>query len=171
MNALLTPRVRRHWFFLVAPLVLAADVYVAFRERGEIDRFIEAGLLLDLAVLIPCLYWFCYRGRGRKAAIQAAALCCLGIWAALKLVPEAQHRLLDYVAPLRYLGIAVLVWLELAVVVAIYRTAFKGGSAEEVAAQAQERADLPPWAARILAREALFWRSAWRWLKGLLGGK
>ena len=171
MNALLRHHARTHWFFLVAPLVIAADLYVASGEQGEIDRLIEAGLLFDLAVLIPCLYWLCYRGRGRKAVVRAAALCFLGIWAALKLVPEAKHELLDYVAPLRYLGVAALVWLELAVVVAIYRTAFKGGSANEVAAQAQDKADLPPWAARLLAREALFWRGVWHWFKRFLGGK
>jgi hypothetical protein len=146
-------------------------VYVAISARGEIDRLIEAGLLFDLAVLIPCLYWLCYRGRGRKAVVRAAALCCLGIWVTLKLVPEAERELLNYVAPLRYFGIAVLVWLELAVVVAIYRTAFKGGSANEVAAQAQDKADLPPWAARLLAREALFWRCVWHRLKRFVGGK
>lgn len=171
MNALLPPQARAHWFFLAAPLVAAADVYVAIGARGEIDRLIEAGLLLDLAVIIPCMYWLCYRGRGRKAVVRAAALCCLGVWAALKLVPEAEHDLLTYVAPLRYLGIAALVWLEVAVVVAIYRTAFKGGSANEVAAQAQDKADLPPWAARLLAREALFWRGVWHWLKRFVGGK
>lgn len=171
MNALLPHHARAHWFFLVAPFVMAADVYVALDARGEIDRLIEAGLLFDLAVLLPCLYWLCYRGRGRKAAVRAAALCCLGIWAALKLVPEAEHELLIYVAPLRYVGIAALVWLELEVIIAIYRTAFKGGSANEVAAQAQESADLPPWAARLLAREALFWRGAWHWLKRFFDGR
>lgn len=171
MNALLPRHARTHWFFLVAPPVIAADVYVAMDARGEIDRLIEAGLLFDLAVLIPCLYWLCYRGRGTKAVVRAATLCCLGIWAALKLVPEAEHELLEYVAPLRYFGIAALAWLELAVVVTIYRTAFKGGSANEVAAQAQDQADLPPWAARLLAKEALFWRGVWHWLKRFVGGR
>lgn len=169
MNALLLQHARVHWFFLVAPIVIATDVFVAIEARGEIDRLIEAGLLFDLAVLIPCLYWLCYRGRGMKAVVRAAALCCLGIWATLKLVPEAEHELLGHVAPLRYLGIAALVWLELAVVVAIYRTAFKGGSADEVAALAQDKAEMPPWAARLMAREALFWRRIWQWLKQLAG--
>lgn len=171
MNALLTQHARTHWFFLVAPFVIAADVYVAIGARSEIDRLIEAGLLFDLAVLIPCLYWLCYRERGRKAVVRTAALCCLGIWAALNLVPEAEHELLNYVGPLRYFGIAALVWLEVIIVVTIYRTAFKGGSANEVAARAQDEADLPPWAARLLAREALFWRRAWYRLKRFVGGR
>lgn len=171
MNSRLPQLAHTHWFLLVAPLVVAADAYVAIGARGEIDRLVEAGLLFDLAVLIPCLYWLCYRGRGRKAVVRAAALCCLGIWAALKLVPETEHELLNYVAPLRYFGIAALVWLEVAVAVTIYRAAFNGGSAHEVAAQAQDKADLPPWAARLLAREALFWRGAWHWLRRFVGGK
>jgi len=156
---------RAHWFFVVAPFVIAADLFVALDPRGGIDRLVEAGLLFDLAVVLPCLYWLCYRGRGRKAVIRAAALSCLGIWAALKLVPEPEQELLSYVAPLRYAGLAALVWLEVAVLLAIYRTAFKGGSVQDVAAQAQATAGLPPWAARIVALEATFWRGAWRALK------
>jgi hypothetical protein len=150
---------------------MAADVYVAIGARGKTDRLVEAGLLFDLAVLIPCLYWLCYRGRGIKAVVRAAALCCLGIWAALKLVPEAEHELLKYVAPLRYFGIAALFWLELAVAVTIYRAAFNGDSENEVAALAQDKSDLPPWAARLMAREAMFWRGVWHWLRRFVGGK
>lgn len=160
-------RTRLHWFFLVAPLVVLADLYVAVSIRGAIDRLIEAGLLFDLAVLLPCLYWFCYRDRGKRAVVRAAAIACLGIWAALKLVPEAEQDLLHYVAPLRYVGLAALVWLELVVVVAIYRSVFKGGSAGEAAAQAP--ADIPPWVAKLLAMEASFWLKCWRSLKHLFG--
>lgn len=162
-----TQRIRPHWFFFVVPLVVSADLYVAVSSRGAIDRLIEAGLLFDLAVLLPCLYWLCYRERGRRAVIRAAAIACLGIWAALKLVPEAERDLLHHVAPLRYVGLAALVWLELAVVVAIYRSTFKGGSVGEVTAKAP--ADIPPWVAKLLAMEASFWLKFWHALKRLFG--
>jgi hypothetical protein len=158
---------RIHWFFLVAPVVIAIDVYVALSAKGDFDRILEAGLLFDLVVVVPCLYWLCYRQRGRKAAIRAAALACLGIWAALKLVPEAERDLLDYVAPLRYLGLAALVWLELVVVVAIYKSVLKGGTVNQAVSQAP--ADMPPWVAKLLALEAKFWLKVWGALKRCIG--
>ena len=119
--------------------------------RGEIDRLIEAGLLFDLVVLVPSLYWLCYRQRGKKAVIKAAALTCLGIWAALKLVPEPERGLLNYVAPLRYVGLAALAWLELIVVLAIYKAVFKGGSVAEAVSRAP--AEMPPWVAKSTLRQ------------------
>lgn len=162
-----TQHVRVHWFFLVAPVVVAIDLYVALSARGDFDRILEAGLLFDLVVLVPCLYWLCYRQRGKKAAVRAAALACLGIWAALKLVPEAERDLLNYVAPLRYVGLAALVWLELVVVLAIYKSVFKGASVSQVASQAP--ADMPPWVAKLLAMEAKFWLKVWGVIKRCFG--
>ncbi|MBW8367831.1 MAG: hypothetical protein K0M70_08240 [Arenimonas sp.] len=158
-----------HWFFLVAPIVVAADVFAAFSARGEIDRLMEAGLLFDLAVLLPCLYWLCYRSGGKKVAIRAVALCCLGIWVAQKLVPEDEHNLMGYVAPLRYVGIAALVLIELWVVMALYRFVFKGGDSPSAVARIQAEADLPPWIAKLLVLEAMFWRRAWQAVKKRFG--
>jgi len=157
---------RLHWFFVLAPLVLAADLYVGLSARGEIDHLVEAGLLFDLVVLIPCLYWLCYRKRGKKAVTKAAALACLGIWAALKLVPESERDLLNYVAPLRYVVLAALAWLELVVVLAIYKSVFKSGSVDEAISRAP--ADIPKWMVRLLAMEADFWRKLWGAIKRLL---
>jgi hypothetical protein len=159
--------IRTHWFFWVAPLVLAVNFYAALSTRGAIDRLVEAGLLFDLVILLPVLYWFCYRRRGRPALVRAAALACLGIWLAQKLVPEPEQGLLVYVAPLRYVGLAVLVWLEVVVVMAIYRSVFKGGSVEQAAAQASS--DLPPWVAKLMAMEAKFWLKVWGVIKRLFG--
>ena len=162
-----TQALRTHWFFWVAPLVLAIDFYVALSSRGSIDRLIEAGLLFDLAVLLPCLFWLCYRHRGRSAVIRAAALACLGVWVALKLVPEPERDLLVYVAPLRYVGLAALVYLELVVVLAIYKTVLRGGTVEEATSRAPS--DMPPWVAKLMALEARFWLKVWRLLKRVSG--
>jgi hypothetical protein len=162
MNA---PAIRTHWFFWAAPLVLATDFYAAWSARGSFDRIIEAGLLFDLVVLLPSLYWLCYRQRGRSAVVRAAAIACMGIWLALKLVPEQERDLLVYIAPLRYVGLAALVYLELVVVVAIYRSVLQGGSVDEAASRAPS--DMPPWLAKLLALEAKFWLKAWQFLKRL----
>ena len=160
-------QLRTHWFFLAAPLILAVNLYVGLSSRGEISPLIEFGLLFDLVVLVPCLYWLCYRAQGRKAIIKAAALACLGIWIALKLVPEQEQSVLGYVAPLRYVGLAALIWLELVVMVAIYRSMFKGNSVEETAAKVAP--DMPQWVVRLLAMEAAFWSKVWRVLKRIIG--
>jgi len=162
-----TNPLRLHWFFFLAPLVLSSDLYVGLSARGQIDHLTEAGLLFDLVVLIPSLYWLCYRQKGRKAVIKAAGLACLGIWAALRLVPERERDLLNYVEPLRYVGLAALIWLELAVVVSIYRTVFRSGSVEEAISRAP--ADMPPWLVRLLAIEANFWRKVWGAIRRAMG--
>jgi hypothetical protein len=158
-----TQTLRAHWFLVVAPLLLAADLYGGLSLRGEIDRLIEAGLLFDLSVVLPCLYWLCYRNRGRRALVGAAAVACSGVWIASKIVPVAEQDLLDYFVPLRYVGIAVIVWLEIAIVFAVYRAVFKGGTIEQAVSQAP--VDLPPWVARLLALEASFWLKTWSRVK------
>jgi hypothetical protein len=158
---------RMHWFFLTAPIVFAVDLYAGLSFRGEVDRLLEAGLLFDLAVVIPGLYWLCYRQRGRKAVIRAAAMACLGIWVASKLVQESEQDLLDYFVLIRYAGLAVLIWLEVAVFLAIYSAIFKGGSVAEATSQAP--AEVPQWAARLLAREARFWFKVWNAVLRMFG--
>ncbi|MBB5018178.1 hypothetical protein HNQ59_001463 [Chitinivorax tropicus] len=153
---------RAHWFYFIAPFILLADGHLWLTTLGAIERLGEAALLLDLTVLIPCLYWLCYRQQGRQAVIRAAALACLGIWAVTQLIPEADRTLLNYIAPLRYLGLAALIGVELIVVMAIYRRIFKGGSVEQAIAQVP---DIPPGLARWLALEAAFWLKVWGMLK------
>ena len=162
-----TKALRTHWFFLVAPLVLAGWIYVTKATQSPVDRIVELGLLFDLVVVVPCLYWLCYRERGRRAVLRAAALACLGIWVALKLVPEPERNVLSYVAPLRWVGLAVLVWLEVKVVVAVYKSVFKGSSTAQAASLATT--DIPPWVARLLALEAKVWLSVWKFIKRIAG--
>ncbi len=158
---------RAHWFFVVAPIILAADIYLGLISQGAISRLIELGLLFDLLVLVPSLYWICYRQRGKKAIIKAVALACLGVWIALKLVPESEREVLVYAAPLRYIGLAGLVWLEIVVIVAVYRAVFNGRPTAEAAAKAST--DMPPWVAKLLVLEARLWLKLWQFIKRIFG--
>ncbi len=162
-----TKALRTHWFFFVAPVILAGWIYVTKAIQAPVDRILEVGLLFDLVVLVPCLYWVCYRVRGRRSVLRAAALACLGIWVALKLVPEPEREILSYVAPLRWVGLAALLWLEIKVVTAIYKSVFKGGSTVQAASMAT--ADMPPWAARLVALEAKVWLKVWQCIKRIAG--
>lgn len=85
----------------------------------------------------------------------------------MKLVPEPEQDLLGLMAPLRYLGLAVLLLIEIKLLVAIYRSAFKGGSVEEITAIGG--AELPAWAAKLLVMEARFWKRVWGWVKQRMG--
>jgi hypothetical protein len=161
-----TRLLRAHWFYFLVPALLAVETYLIFSTQLKFDRPLEAGLLFDLAVLTPLLYWLCYRSRGRKAAFRAVALACLGVWIAAKLVPEPDHDLLTYAMPLRYAGLAVLVWIELAIGFAIYRTIFRGGSVSEVTAQLPM--EVPSWVVKLIAIEVHFWQKVSRAIKRLL---
>jgi hypothetical protein len=162
-----THLLRVHWFYFIAAPLLAAEAYLVLSADLTFDRFVEAGLLFDLAVLIPCLHWLCYRNLGRQAVIRTVAYACLGVWIATKLVPESDHDLLTYVVPLRYAGIAVLVWIELAIGFAIFRTIFRGGSVSEVVSHFPVA--LPPWAVKLVAIEMSFWQKGLRAIKRLFG--
>lgn len=150
------PLFANHWFLIVAPVVLLSNALVAV--SGPIDRIVEFGLLFDLSVLLPALYLICYRKRKRNAAIRAIGLACLGVWVATKLIPETDRVLLVYVEPLRYLGLAALILLELAVIRMIYRALSTGDSAEVAVKRAAEASDMPEWVAKILTWEAGVWR-------------
>jgi hypothetical protein len=158
---------RTHWFLLAAPLVIAMDVFMALTQRAEAPRLVEAGVLFDLAILLPALCWACYRYQGRKAIIRAVALSCLGIWVAGKLVPVEEQVLLTCVAPLRYVGLAVLVWIEIAIVLAIWRAILEG-KPDAVVSVATDK-NMPQWVAKLMAWEARFWLGAWKRLRKLFG--
>jgi len=167
MNFTHLPNLRNHWFLFLAPLIIAGDLMVSLVPRGEPPRLVEAALLFDFAVVLPALCWWCYRAQGRRAVIRALALSCLGIWAASHLVPTDEQVLLTWMAPLRYVGLAVLVWIEIAIVVAIWKAVFKGDSAEGAAKAVSASHDMPPWVAKLMAWEARFWLKCWNAVRRL----
>jgi len=161
---------RTHWFFLAAAVVLAGDITAASVDTWETARLLEAALLVDLAIVVPLLYLWCYRSLGRKAKIKALALSCLGIWFAGHLVPAEHQYALGIVGFFRYLGLAVLVFIELQLIFMIYRVVFTSeASAQESAAKLAMESGIPPWAARIMAWEASLWRKAWEFVKKRVG--
>ena len=159
--------IKEHWFLVIAPIVLLSDMLVA--RSGPMDRLVEAGLLFDLVLLVPALYFFCYRKRRPGAAVRTIALACLGVWIATKLVPEADRVLLVYLAPLRYVGLAVLVLIELALVRMIFQMLSAGDTAEATAKRAADTADMPEWVAKLLVWEAGLWRRLFASVRRLVG--
>ncbi len=164
---------KTNWFFVAAAIVFMGDVAVVQDMREPSPHVIEAAVLADLTLIVPLLYFVCYRSAGRKAIVKAVGLACLGFWLSSRIVPTENHQLISTLWPLRYLGMAALAALEVAILfslVAIYQSAFGGAAESEVADRLAKTADIPPWAARLMAKEALFWHRVWRAIKRIFSG-
>jgi len=148
-------------------LIVAGNWLALPGVRADLPHLAEPAALFDLAVLLSALYWLSYRHRRKDAGPRALALSCLGIWAVSKLIPRSDQQLLVYLTPLRYVGLAGLVAIELKIVLALYRSVFSGATRDAAAAQIQSQADLPPWLSRLLAAEAVFWRRVWLFVQRL----
>ena len=159
-----------HWFFLAAAVVVAANLAVASLDSWSSPRLLEAGILFDLSIVIPALYLWCYRSRGKAAVVRALALSCLGIWVAGHVVPSEHHQILSTVGFVRYIGLAVLIVIEIKLVAMIIRATFRrdNDAAPAVLAAAKD-AGMPAWASRLMAWEASLWRKAWDAVRRIVG--
>lgn len=158
-----------HWFIPVAAVVAVGDLNAAWHGGWEDGPWLEAALLFDFVVLLPLLYWWCYRARGKAAIVQAVALACFAIWATGKAVPAEHHRLLESFAWLRYVGLAGLLVLEIKLGVAVYKAVVLSGQSRDEARAKLESEGMPPWLAKFMAWEASLWRRAWLFMKRFFG--
>lgn len=152
--------IRRHWFVLPALAVVSGAIVVTQTADWQVEAgLIEAALLFDLSVLLPALYFWCYRAAAKSAALRALALSCVGIWVATHLVPAEHHHLLGFVSWLRYAAIGLLFYVELRVVASIYWAVIAGHrSPESAVADISASTGMPPQFAALLAKEATFWK-------------
>ncbi|MBD8525775.1 hypothetical protein [Pseudomarimonas arenosa] len=155
----------RHWFALPALLVVFGALVVSQTADWPVEaRLIEAGLLFDLAVLIPALYLWCYRKSGKSAALRALALSCGGVWAASHLVPLEHQVLLPWLTWLRYAAIGLLIYVEVRVLASVYFAVILGRKSPEMAAiELSNSLGIPAQFAQLLAKEAEFWRRVFAW--------
>ncbi len=150
-----------HWFFPVAALMVVGDLSAAHFDGWQAGRLLEAALLADFVVILPLLYWWCYRARGKQAIVQAVALACFAIWATGKAVPKEHQHLLESLTWLRYLALGGLLFLEIRLGVAVYKAVVFSGQSKDEAQAKFESEGLPPWLARFMAWEASLWRRLW----------
>ena len=84
-----------HWFWPAGFTVCAVNASVLLLDGWQSPQIKEAGVLFDLAVLIPALYLICYRKSGKKVVIKTIAFACLGIWVAGHIAPNEHHAILN----------------------------------------------------------------------------
>ena len=161
---------KNHWFWPAAIAVCSVNALVLLLDGWQSPQIKEAGVLFDFAVLIPALYLICYWKIGKKAVIKTIAFACLGIWVAGHIVPNEHHAILNEVGSLRYVGLAVLLAIEIRIGIEIFRLAFRSKSHAESDSAVKRKAeeeDIPPWVANIMAWESRMWRKTWSTIRGL----
>ncbi len=161
---------RAHWFLPVAAIALLVNTITVYLDQWSSPELLEAGMLFDFAILLPVLYVVCYRSEGKRAVVRAIALACLGIWALGHVVPDTNQSLLHDLQVIRYVGLGVLVLLQVRLIVAIFRaTSGASAGAEDEAARLARETGTPPWVKKLLAWEASVWIKVWRFIRRLRG--
>ena len=160
------PFLREHWFFPVAAIAVLVNSTTVYLDGWASPALLEAGLLFDFAFLLPVLHLICYRSEGKRSVVGAIALACLGIWAVGHVVPDANQSALKDLQVIRYLGLGVLLLLQVRLILAIFR-AVSGASAgaENEASRLADETGTPPWLRRLLAWEAAVWLKVWRFVR------
>ena len=152
-----------NWFLPVL-LALLGVVWLQSRFLGPgMPPTWEAALLFDMIVTIPFLYWCCYRGSLGWGAmtLRVVALQCSGLWLLGWIVPASEQQLLPALAPLRSIGLTIIVLVELRLVVALIRIVFKPAT-KPADLQAQ---GVPAWIARLMLLEVRFWCWLFSWFR------
>lgn len=161
------PWISAHWFFLVAPAVIAFDLIAANVVGWSAHRSLEAALLFDFVVQLPLLYVWCYWHMGKQAIVRAVAFSCFSIWLVGYIVPLEQQQILGSVSWLRYVGLVGLVVVEIKAVLFIWRSIFSGSKTVDLAAKELTESGTPLWVSKLLAIEAMFWKYLWQRLQKL----
>jgi hypothetical protein len=153
-------RLGHHWFIPAALLILSgAIVATQTADWASEALLLEGALIFDLGVLLPLLFWVCYRVKANAAVLRSVAIACGGIWLSTHLVPSEHQSLLPFVAFLRYGAIALLVYIEIRIVAALYWSVVLGRvPADQAAAHLSREAGIPDALAALMAKEAMFWK-------------
>lgn len=163
--------VRENWFYPVAVATVAFDLAIVQFAGWDAPRANELALLFDFAIQTPFLYWLCFRTRGPKAVLGAIAMSCLAIWALGHIIPAGHQAVLNEIAWVRPLGLAVLVLFEIKILVLVWKSVFSGGAVREDIARQLDEDGTPQWVSRLLIAEAKLWKKAWSLIRRVFGLK
>lgn len=160
----------KNWFLPVAAAIAAGDLSSVYFGGWSSSRLLEAALLFDFVVVVPLLYLWCYRAKGKAAIVQAVALACFAIWATGKVVPAEHRNFLDSISWIRYVGLAGLLALEIKLGIVVYKAVVFSELSKGEAQAKFESEGIPPWLARFMAFEAALWRKVWLFAKRVFSG-
>ena len=159
---------RGHWFYPLAIAVVLGDVSTLHFQDWRHPRLFESAVLFDLAVVLPLLYFWCYRARGTAVILPMVSLASLGIWATSQLIPAEHQHVLNSVGWLRTMAIAVLAMVEIKILFGFYKMIFSSDKTpEEIADELANDIKLPLWLMRLVALEARILRSLSQFVKRL----
>lgn len=122
---------RRHAVFIAfAALVLAGNALLT----GPLQTLHGMGVqewpvAFDLLVLLPVVYLWVNRSRGKQAWAGAVTILGVGILAGSWILPEHSQRLWPWLVGLRWLMLAVLLAVQAALVVTLLRAVLGAGRA------------------------------------------
>ena len=157
-----------NWFYPLALAVVLGDVSALHFQDWSNPRLFESAVLFDLAVVVPMLYLWCYRAKGRAVVLPVLSLASLGIWATSQLIPVEHQHLLGSVSWLRTVAITVLVAIEIRILFGFYKAIFASDKTpEEIAVKLSKDIQLPLWLMRLVALEAQVLRRLADFIRGL----
>ena len=156
---------RRHWFYLLLPLWLAAGWNLSVTPEAVADPvMMERVFLFDFGLFLPVLYFLFLKSRVtlRAAVLRSVALAAAGLALAAWLLPAGTGQVLPVLAWLRWVALPAIIVIELAALVAVVRYVYGGDPKEQTLVDQ----GMPPIIARLMIAEARFWKRVFAWLAG-----
>jgi hypothetical protein len=136
---------RRAHLHLSAFALLAAGIYAAevaiVRMRPAIERpdLVAVGVMLDLIVVVPLVYWFLAVRRGGWPRLSVVPVVLLGILAAALMLPQDRGLLRDVVRVLAIpYEIGLVTWIAVRTRRALRRTLGDGDTLERMQSVARD---------------------------------
>ena len=163
----MTHILRAHWaLFTVASMVLLGYIGAQLDDWNA-PRLLEASLLVDLAIIAPLLLTICYWNANtpKQRVLKGIGFAGLGLSLVAWLVPHQHHFILNIFEPLtetlhagRSIFAILFVLFEAWLFWTIAKALFAAESKEEMEASLQDKADLPPYLAKLMVAEVTFWK-------------
>ncbi len=144
-------------FISLSLCVVLINVFMINFSGLDLNLLTEIAVLTDFSIVIPIIYVVCFRYHLRRAVIKVIGLVCLGVWGASVLMPESQQQIIQEISVIRFAGIGVLLFIELKIIISIWKSLFKGSSKETVVKNITQDSDMPPWLAQLLVWETSLW--------------
>ena len=151
---------RRNWFIAAFPAIIFSCYMVASTETWASPRMTELGLLFDLTLFAPFLYWLCYRKqqtRG-KTLLRMMVVASLGLFVAKQLVPGPEQFVLTFLDWLKSSWVVALLFIEAFAAVALFKLLFSSTDDISTKQELVEKYQVPEWLAHLMVLEAKFWR-------------